>query len=129
MNDDDTFRLLLLIVAVMFMPLGLYHRIRSHTGEKLDRWQEGVVILFGLRLTALAMFASGVAWMIDPRWMAWSALPIPAWLRWLGFAVAVCAGVLWVWTVHTGQQPRQSGAWRRPLGRVLDQLSLCIEWG
>lgn len=99
--NDDTFRLLLLIVALTFMPLGLYHRIRSHTGEKLDRWQEGVFILFGLRLTALVLFVGGIAWMIDPRWMAWSALPIPVWLRWLGFAIAVCAGVLWVWTVHT----------------------------
>lgn len=101
MNDDDTFRLLLLLVALAFMPVGLYHRLRSHTGEKLDRWQEGVFILIGLRLTALVMFAGGIAWMIDPRWMAWSSLPIPAWLRWLGFAVAVCAGGIWVWTVHT----------------------------
>src|SRR6266446_9291978 len=100
MNDDDSFRLMLLIVAGVFMPFGVYHRIRSHTGEAIDRWQEGLVILVGLRLAALLLFAGGIAWMIDPHWMAWSSLPVPVWLRWVGLAVAGCAGVLWVWTVH-----------------------------
>src|SRR5262249_23563694 len=101
MNDDHTFRLLLILVAVVFMPVGLYHRIRSHTGEKIDRWQEGVFILFGLRLTALVVFVGGIVWMIEPQWMSWSSLPIPVWLRWVGLAVAMCAGILWSWTVHT----------------------------
>lgn len=101
MNEDYTFRLLLMLTALVFMPVGLYHRIRSHTGEQIDRWQEGVFILFGLRLTAIVMFVGGIAWMIEPQWMSWSSLPLPVWLRSLGFAVAVCAGILWSWTVHT----------------------------
>lgn len=101
MNDDNTFRLMLLLVALIFMPLGLYHRIRSHTGEKLDRWQEGAFILFGLRLTALVLFVGGIVWMINPQWMAWSAMAIPVWLRWVGLAGVVCAGILGVWTFHT----------------------------
>lgn len=101
MNEDYTFRLLIILAGVVLMLVGLYHRIRSHTGEKIDRWQEGVFILFGLRLTALVMFAGGIVWMIEPQWMSWSSLPIPVWLRWVGFAVAGCAGILWTWTVHT----------------------------
>ena len=52
MNDDLSFRWAFLFMAATFMPLGLYHRLRAHTGERLDRWQEGAFILFGLRLTA-----------------------------------------------------------------------------
>jgi protein-S-isoprenylcysteine O-methyltransferase Ste14 len=52
-------------------------------------------------LTAGVLFASGIAWMIEPQWMSWSSWPIPVWLRWAGFAVAVGAGLLWSWTVHT----------------------------
>jgi protein-S-isoprenylcysteine O-methyltransferase Ste14 len=99
MTDDELFRRMLMILGASVMPFGLYHRIRSHTGEKIDRWQEGAYILFGLRLTALLMFAAGIAWMIDPPLMAWSSLPLPLWLRWVGFCVAACAGGLWVWTV------------------------------
>jgi protein-S-isoprenylcysteine O-methyltransferase Ste14 len=101
MNDDATFRLVLFIYGLIFMPLGLYHRLRSSTDEWLDRWQEGVVILFGLRLMGLLMFVGGVAWMINPRWMAWSSLPLPVWLRWLGLAAAGLGGILFVWAVHT----------------------------
>ena len=101
MNNDDTFRIMLIILAAAFLPLGLYYRMRSHTGEKIDRWQEGIFILFGLRLTAATMFAVVIARMIDPEQMAWSSMPVPGWLRWMGFAVAVCSAAFWLWTVHT----------------------------
>lgn len=101
MDDDSTFRLLLLVLGLVTLPVGLYHRIRAETGEKIDRWQEGIVILVGLRLTGLVLFVAGIAWMINPQSMAWSALAIPVWLRWCGFALAAAAGLLWCWTVHT----------------------------
>ena len=42
--------------------------------------------------------------MIDPRWMAWSALALPAWLRWLGIALVGGSGLLLVWTFrHLGK--------------------------
>jgi protein-S-isoprenylcysteine O-methyltransferase Ste14 len=98
MADDNTFRLALIVVVAAFAPFAVYHRIRSATTERLDRWQEGVFILFGLRLSGLPMFVGGIAWMIDPQWMAWSSMAIPTWLRWLGVAVVVCSGILVVWT-------------------------------
>lgn len=98
MADDNTFRLTLIIVVAAFAPFAVYRRIRSKTDEKLDRWQEGVFILFGLRLSGLPMFVGGIAWMIDPQWMAWSSIGIPLWLRWIGVAVVGCWGILLVWT-------------------------------
>jgi protein-S-isoprenylcysteine O-methyltransferase Ste14 len=100
MNDDNTFRLLLIALAATFLPLGLYHRLKAHTGEKIDRWQEGVVILFGLRLTAALAFVGGIAWLINPAWMAWSHVAIPVSLRWVGIASAVSSGAGFIWTVH-----------------------------
>ncbi len=100
MSSDFPFRVALIVFAAIFLPLGAYHRIRAHTGEKIDRWQEGVFILFGLRLTALAAFVGGMAWLIHPAWMAWSHLPIPAGLRWAGAISALCGGVAWVWALH-----------------------------
>jgi len=100
MNVDDSFRISLIVLAAVFLPVALYHRLRADTGEKIDRWQEGVVILFGLRLGAAVVFASGIIWLIHPAWMAWSGLPLPAWLRWVGFVVAVCGVGLFFYALH-----------------------------
>jgi hypothetical protein len=58
--NEDLYRLAMLGLCVVFMPLAAYHRFRAHTGEKLDRWQEGTVILFGLRLTGVVLAAAGL---------------------------------------------------------------------
>lgn len=100
MNDDDLIRAGLLTICLIFMPIALYHRIRSYTGEKMDRWQEGVIIFLGLRLIGMAMFAAGLTWLIDPRWLAWSAFSLPLWMRTGGLVLAACAGSLFVWAVH-----------------------------
>jgi protein-S-isoprenylcysteine O-methyltransferase Ste14 len=98
--DDNTFRLVLLTVIAVFAPFAVYHRLRSKTSEKLDRWQEGAFILFGLRLSAVPLFVGWVAWMIDPQWMAWSSVPLPAWLRWIGVGAFGGWGILLAWTFH-----------------------------
>ena len=43
MTDDRLFRLILLIGFVIFVPVGLYYRLKARTGEKLDRRQEGLL--------------------------------------------------------------------------------------
>lgn len=104
MTDDNPFRWAMIAICLAFMPFGFYFRVKAHTGEKIDRWQEGPVILFGLRLTGLVLFLSAGAWMIDPEWMRWSAMPVPVWLRWASVVVAVGCGLLWVWAVsHLGK--------------------------
>lgn len=100
MTDDSMFRLMLIIIVAVFGPIAMTYRLRSLTDEKLDRWQEGVLILFGLRLSGVPCFVSGVVWMIDPRRMAWSSMPIPVWLRWAGVVIAGGTGLLVWWTFH-----------------------------
>lgn len=101
MADDYVIRYAMIGVFIAIMPFGLYFRIRSRTSEKLDRWQEGPCILFGLRLGAIPVFVSWIAWMIDPQWMAWSSLPIPSWLRWVGLGLLMCVGILIIWTFRS----------------------------
>ena len=102
MTDDEIFRWIFVVILLGFLPFGLYHRIRSNlTGEKLDRWQEGAFILFGLRLGGLPWFIGGIVWMIDPKLMAWASVPLPLSLRWSGFILIAIWGVLFVWTFQT----------------------------
>lgn len=98
MTDDNIFRLVLVVMIAVFGPAAFYHRLRSATDEKLDRRQEGLIILLGLRLSAVAPFVSGVVWLIDPQRMAWSSIAIPVALRWLGVVLGGCSGLLVIWT-------------------------------
>jgi protein-S-isoprenylcysteine O-methyltransferase Ste14 len=102
MHPDDLFRLMFLAILAAFLPFALYHRIRSNLGgEKLDRWQEGAFILFGLRLSGMPWLVGCIIWMIDPARMAWSSVPIPLWLRWCGLILMGIWGMLFVWTFLT----------------------------
>ena len=98
MSDDHTFRLILLAGFVIFMPIGVCHRLRSRTGEKLDRRQEGLFILVTLRLIGVAGMAGLIAYLINPACMAWAAVPLPVWLRWTGVGLGLIAGWLIIWT-------------------------------
>lgn len=98
MNSDQTFRFVLTTAAVILFPILLYYRIRSQaTRERLDRWQEGPFILLTLRPIGLATMAGLIAYLIDPKWMAWSSLPLPGWVRWMGVGMGVIGGALIVW--------------------------------
>src|SRR5688500_18476357 len=54
LTTESNFRAIALLNIVVCLPIGLYFRIRSQaTREKLDRKEEGVFILLGLRLCLL----------------------------------------------------------------------------
>jgi protein-S-isoprenylcysteine O-methyltransferase Ste14 len=102
MGDDDTFRMILFASFLSLVPIAVYHRIRSQrTGEKLDRRKEGLFILLTLRPMGLAMMAGLIAYMVSPAMMAWSSVALPVWMRWLGVALGVIAGVLLTWTLRS----------------------------
>lgn len=102
MNQDETFRMVLIGVFVAVVPVALYYRLRSQaTREKLDRRQEGLFVLATLRPVGLAFWLGIGAYMVKPSSMAWSSVALPAWLRWTGAGVSVVAGGLLFWTLHS----------------------------
>ncbi len=101
MADEQTFRTILIVFSLILFPVMIYHRVKSQsTGESLDRWQEGHLILFTLRPIGIATMLGLLAYMINPAWMAWSSMRIPAWLRWVGIGLGVAGGTLLVWTLR-----------------------------
>jgi protein-S-isoprenylcysteine O-methyltransferase Ste14 len=100
MDTDGTFALVLRIGWLILLPFIIFHRIRSQmTGEKLDRRQEGMFILLTLRPAGIAHMVGVLIYMVNPSRMAWSAVPLPIWLRWTGVAIGAAAGGLLVWTL------------------------------
>jgi protein-S-isoprenylcysteine O-methyltransferase Ste14 len=101
MNDENVFRWVIIAGFLTVTPVGLYYRIRSYTGEKLDRRQEGIFILFGLRLVAAVWFGGLLAYMIHPPSIVWAAVPLAAVVRWFGVVLAVFSAGLKLWTFKT----------------------------
>ena len=101
MSHDNTFRLILLAWFLLLMPIGIYHRLRAGTGEKLDRRQEGIFILITLRLIGVGGIIGLIAYLISPANMASASVPLPVWLRWTGVGLSGIAGLLLVWMLHT----------------------------
>ena len=86
------FRWIALGSVVGVMGISAFHRYRARqSGEVLKRRQEGPRMLLFRAIVALPLFASILTFLIEPRWMAWSALDLPAWLRWIGAALGVLA--------------------------------------
>jgi protein-S-isoprenylcysteine O-methyltransferase Ste14 len=101
-SEDVPFRIALALGALLFLPVMIYHRVRSQsTREPLDRMQEGLFFLLTLRPLGVAVMLGLVAFLIRPSWMEWSSVPLPTWLRWTGVGIAAMGGVLLVWTLRT----------------------------
>ena len=102
MNQDATFRPVLVVGFLTVVLITLYHRIKSWTsGEKLDRRQEGLFMLATLRPLGLMLWLGVIAYMVNPAWMAWSSVPLAAWLRWTGVGVCAMAAALLTWTLRS----------------------------
>ncbi len=98
MEHASTFRILTIILFVLLAATGLYHRVRAaRSGEKISRREEGLPIMILLRLFGFSVWMGLLLYMINPRWMAWSTLPLPPWLRWAGAALGVLALPLIYW--------------------------------
>jgi protein-S-isoprenylcysteine O-methyltransferase Ste14 len=102
MPSDLTFRALLMLSFMLCLPIGVYHRVRAASGERLSRRDEGVFVMVALRLFGLVAWAALLTYMINPRWMAWSSLPVPTWVRYTGAALGVLiVPPLLFWVFHS----------------------------
>jgi protein-S-isoprenylcysteine O-methyltransferase Ste14 len=100
-TPDDRFRYILMLGLLLLMGIMVFHRLKARTGEKLDRRQEGLFSLVALRLVALAGTIALVAYFKNPGNLAFSAVPLPDWLRWAGVGVGCMTLCLLFWTLQS----------------------------
>lgn len=97
MAGDQTFRVLLIALFVAGFGTSAYFRYRARKqGGVIPRRREGGWFLALRLLVGLPLYLALLAYMIHPPWMAWSALDLPAALRWLGVGLAAAAVLLLV---------------------------------
>jgi protein-S-isoprenylcysteine O-methyltransferase Ste14 len=95
MADETVYRWLLGAIMVIGVTLSKVLRARSdRTACRVSRRVDGTPILVGLALGALGAFGGLFAYLLNPDWMAWSQLDLPAWARLAGGLLGVAALVL-----------------------------------
>ena len=103
MTTESTFRAIAIANIALCLPIGLYYRIKSQAaGERLARREEGVVVMVGLRLCGVLAWSLLAAYLMNPAWVSWSSLALPAWLRWVGATLGLLVvPPLLFWTFHS----------------------------
>ena len=88
MNHEVVFRGVLAGVFVtMFVVNALIGLRNRKSRAKVVTRREGRLKLGAIGFLFLAWQSASVAFIINPAWMGWSALPLPASLRWTGVGV------------------------------------------
>lgn len=98
MNQESVFHLLAVLLLLPALSISIYYRRKAaQTGERISTREEGSLILNLRRIFGLLGWLGALAYLINPGWMAWSSLPLPAWLRWAGAALMVACLPLVYW--------------------------------
>ena len=93
MTSEQLFRWVFLFVIIgTFLISGYFRRRARQSGEMISRESEGTASLIARLLVAAPLYLSFITYIVNPRWMEWSSLELPRWLRWL--AVIVSVGML-----------------------------------
>lgn len=83
------FRIAVLVVLLSAMAIALPRRLAAASSkEKVSHAAEGYAFAVVLRLCGLAMWIGVLAFLINPAWVAWSAIGLPDAGRWLGAPIA-----------------------------------------
>jgi len=101
MANEQVFRWFFIAICVGTLSIsGYFRRKARRSGEAIPRAREGELVLLSRLLFAAPLYLSIFAYMVNPAWMAWSAISLPTWLRWLAAAVglAMLPLVYWVFS-------------------------------
>jgi protein-S-isoprenylcysteine O-methyltransferase Ste14 len=98
MNDND-FRLAAVAIFLAGAGISTYFRGKAdrESGETISPRAEGLPIMIALRVFGLALWLGVFAYLINPSWMSWSQIGLPAWLRWLGAGLGALADLFAYW--------------------------------
>lgn len=102
MANEIAFRIALVVVVVLAMAIGGYHRIQAAaSGEKISHKEEGYVFTAILRLAGVLLMIGTVGYLIFPAHFQWATMPLPTWLRWAGLVSGVLSLALVYWTLSS----------------------------
>jgi protein-S-isoprenylcysteine O-methyltransferase Ste14 len=108
--NENIFRTFAAVILFTGMGISIYFRVKAdkETGEKIPRKADGTVMMTVIRVGGLILWLSPLIYLINPQWMAWSKLGLPASVRWIGGGIGVLCvlGIYWLFSsIGTGITP------------------------
>ena len=107
MSGESVFRILFWVLLAGVFGVRWFFNNKART-EKRSLMPDKKAIekegrgLFAFRLVSFfAMMAFFVIFAINPTWSAFLSIPLPAWLRWVGFLIGLVSLALLAWTQLT----------------------------
>jgi len=98
MANDQLFHWSFIVTFVVMLSISGYFRRRARqSSEVIPRAREGKSVALTRLIFAAPLYLPILAYMLNPGWMSWSAMPLPAWLRWLGAATGLATLPLVYW--------------------------------
>jgi protein-S-isoprenylcysteine O-methyltransferase Ste14 len=102
MPHEAPYRIALVVILCLTGAIGGFHRWQAaKSGEKISHKAEGYLFAALLRMVALVLWLSVLAYLISPRLISFAAMPLPAWLRWCGGGGGLLGACLMLWTMST----------------------------
>ncbi len=102
MVEEELFRWILVVTFVLAFGISGYYRHKARrSGETIPRSRESAALITTKIVGALLLYLPLLAYMVNPRWMAWSQMPLPASVRWLGAALGATCIPLIYWVVSS----------------------------
>jgi protein-S-isoprenylcysteine O-methyltransferase Ste14 len=100
-SEDAWFRLIALLYVVVAIAISASHRLRADkAGGRIYRSNEPPLIRHTLTLGGLALLGGLLSYLLYPRLLAWSMVPLPIGIRWtgVGLAAVTCFTTWWVFS-------------------------------
>lgn len=103
MKEESVFRSITATLVITAASISIYHRHRAEMAgeEEISLEEEGLPTAVALRVSGLVLMLSVVGYLINPRWMRWSSVDLPASVRWSGAGLGAAALPLAYWVLRT----------------------------
>src|SRR3972149_2990913 len=89
------------IILVAAFGMSGFFRRRARQSGAIPRSREGGRTMFLRLLFAAPFYLAMVAYLVNPRWMDWSALSLSVTFRWVGVVVGLAALPLLYWVLSS----------------------------
>jgi protein-S-isoprenylcysteine O-methyltransferase Ste14 len=101
MSNETLYQALTAILLSITVGISISYRRRADQQGGQLSGANGLDLVAVLRLLSLLVLLPLFGYLINPAWVAWARVDLPAWLRWLGAGGALSASLLSIWVFRS----------------------------